>query len=97
MPKVVTSKVALLARVDMVVKLVSQVEVSLLTLSKVGNELVYLMVTTLRRPSQATHKEVISSRAISKEQPSRRGATNKEATAVAINVSPSVVSSPFLG
>ena len=46
MLKLVTPKaVALLARVDMVLNLLSQVEASLLTLSKVGNDLVYLMIT----------------------------------------------------
>jgi hypothetical protein len=41
-PKVVTSKAALLARVDMADKLLSQVEeATLLTLSKVCNDLVY--------------------------------------------------------
>ena len=93
--KVVTSKAALLARVDILVNLVSQlVEALLLTLSKVGNDSVY-DGHSLRRPLQATHKEVTSSRVISKED-SRREATNKEATVVAINVSPSVVRSPFL-
>lgn len=43
--QLVTSKAPLLARVDMLVKVVSPVKASLLTLSKVGNDLVYLMVT----------------------------------------------------
>lgn len=43
--QLVTPKAAaLLARVDMLVKVVSAVKASL-TLSKVGNDLVYLMVT----------------------------------------------------
>jgi hypothetical protein len=94
--KVLTSKAALLARVDILVNLVLQlVEASLLTLSKVGNDLVY-DGHTLRRSLQATHKEVTSSRPVISKEDSRREATNKEATAVAINVSPSVVRSPFL-
>ena len=83
--KVVTSKAALLARVDTPVNLVSQlVEASLPTLSKVGTDFVY-DGHTLRKPLQATHKEVISSRPVISKEDSRREATNREATAVAIN------------